>query len=178
MCVHFAPFIASQVHGTPHCVIIQKCVALINQLTTKLQCLLPSELYTTHNTRFLLFYYTNLHDTQFFEIYTKNAQNYTTIKLSAPICDAENGPVVFKKLILKILAIPAASGAIERLFFQCNIRCAHRKNRILPKNLRIYTRIHDFLKYTITRNGFCKYTTYTIHEKLDTRQTIHCYCLI
>ena len=105
---------------------------------------------------------------------------------------------LIQKLIIEILAIPASSGAVERLFSQCDIRCANRRNRMSPKTwkfwfvmsklkfklsnfffdfsetideyTRLYTKIHDFLRYTNTRNGFCKYTKYTLHEKLDTRQ--------
>ena len=40
---------------------------------------------------------------------------------------------LFKKLILEILAIPASSGAVERLFSQCNTRCANRRNHMSPK---------------------------------------------
>ena len=55
--------------------------------------------------------------------------------------DAENVPVLFKKLILEVLAIPASSGAVERLFSQCNIRCANRRNRMSQKNLEILVQI-------------------------------------
>ena len=44
---------------------------------------------------------------------------------------------LFKKLILEILAIQASSGAVERLFSQCNLRSANRRNRMSPKNLDI-----------------------------------------
>ena len=41
----------------------------------------------------------------------------------------------FKNLIFQILAIPSSSGAVERLFSQCNLRCSDRKNRIKPQTL-------------------------------------------
>ena len=94
------------------------------------------------------------------------------------------GIELFKKLILKILAIPASSGAVERLFSQCNIRCADRRNRMSQKTrkcsfvMKLKFKLSKFFyfseKNTIyiifqnTRNGFCKYT---IHEKLDTQFT-------
>ena len=76
---------------------------------------------------------------------------------------------LFKKLILEISAIPASSGAVERLFSQCSIRCPNRRNRMSPKTrkfwfimnklkfkLEVYfsEKIQDFVKYTNTRNGF------------------------
>ena len=44
---------------------------------------------------------------------------------------------LIQKLIPEVLAIPASSGAVERQFYQCNIRCANRRNRMSPKNLEI-----------------------------------------
>ena len=44
---------------------------------------------------------------------------------------------LIQKLIIEVLAIPASSGAVERLFSQCNIRCANRRNRMSPKNWEI-----------------------------------------
>ena len=148
---------------------------------------------------FLLFRYTNLNDARFFEIYTKNTRNtwnYTIINRVNVAIERRNWiEWIVQKIILDILAIPASSGEVERLFFQDNIRFANRRNHMSSKNVqllvyneqieiqtfediflyfkknaRLYTKIHDFLKYTNTCNCFCKYTKYTIHEEVDTRQ--------
>ena len=37
---------------------------------------------------------------------------------------------LIQKLIIEVLAIPASSGAVERLFSQCNIRCANKRNYV------------------------------------------------
>ena len=99
---------------------------------------------------------------------------------------------LIQKLILEVLAIQASSGAVERLFSHVTYDARVEETVCLQKTWKFwfkmskmkiklskfffycsekYTIIHEnirfFLKYTNTRNGFCKYT---IHEKLDTRQ--------
>ena len=60
----------------------------------------------------------------------------------------------FHRLILEILAIPASSGAVERLFSQFTIRCANKRNRMSTKNLEFLVQIAfiiSILKFKLSK---------------------------
>ena len=52
----------------------------------------------------------------------------------------------FINRVLEVLSIPASTGAVERLFSQCSLRCSNRRNRIKPKNLEKLVQIAVFYK--------------------------------